>query len=345
MKTKLNPILTVLLIILTFGFVACDNDNPIPTDNPYAPEGMMFLPVLRHKPDMEKINQIEKTRTGRLEKKIPADPDNNQNYTLYEYSYKGMEIKSIQYLIHPTKGTLLEAKVTVRKEDSTLKDYKELLKKKGFNDEHILAKRFSSLAGEIEDGLFALIRSDEDEDVLTFRQFGKQTEAHPTLASFNEEWDEIIGNRYFSHEKIKEKEDEKGSHLAKTVIVEHGKHKGRIKAAFFAVAETERPMLYRIYVFDLDSENEKFGTCKELLFCYDDPALGFYVDAIQKESIPTGEFLSLYKKAGYNTISYDEDYKFKNSEKKLTHAVRSMIFEELRKESILMIKLYKEDSF
>lgn len=342
MKTKLYPILIVLSMLI-FGLVACNNDNPTPTDNPYAPEGKMFLPVLSHKPDMEKIELIEKGRTGRLEKKLPADPDNDRDYILYEYSYKGMKVKSIQYLIHPTKGTLLEAIAVIRKDGSTLKDYEELLKKRGFNDSHILAKRYSSLAKE-DDTLFAVIRSDEEVEEFTFRQFGRQTEAQATFAKFNDEWDTAIENPLFTYLKIKEVEDSKGSKLIKTELMEYGEHKGHVKIAIFGMAEAERPMLYRVYLFNVEpgTPANMLGTCKEMLFCYDDPKLGFYEDDIQDEDIPTREFLDLYKKAGYTDILYREHYSFKNQDKKLVHGVKTMTFDEFREEPLLVIKLHKE---
>ena len=343
MKTKLYPILIVLSAVI-LGLTACTDDNQPSSDTPYAPEGKMFLPVLTHKPDMDKIEQIEKIRTGRLEKKLPADPANGQDHILYEFSYKGMKVKSIQYLIHPTKGILLEARAVVRKEGSTLEDFVKLLKKQGFEDKHILAKRFSGLAGEKEDGLFALIRPEDEEDTFIFRQFGKQSGDQVTLSSLNTEWDGVIENPFFTYPKIKEMEDRKGSTLIKTELVEHGEYKGYISIAIFGMAESERPMLYRVYLFDVvkDISGGLIGTCKEVSFYYDSPALAFYTDDIQGISIPTREFLDLYKKAGYDAIRYNKHYAFKNTEKGLVHGVKSVIFEGFKDESLLAIKLHKE---
>lgn len=174
----------VWLLILTFGTVACKKLNAPMEDDPYTPvtEGRVFLPILVNKPDMDKVKKVEEGRNGYLLEKLAPNPDKGQNYILYKFEYKEMDIQQVHYLIHPETGVLLKVIMQFPSKNSTLSKCLALIGKQGFDDEHILAKRYSALARE-RDALFVMRHEKEGSMMqIKFGQFGKQPSALPTIS-------------------------------------------------------------------------------------------------------------------------------------------------------------------
>ncbi|GAD07520.1 hypothetical protein HQ45_00515 [Porphyromonas crevioricanis] len=344
------------LLIFTLGTIACKKsdepnkpDDPIVID-PYTPvtEGRVFMPVLMNKPDMDKVTEVEKSRSGSLVEKLAPNPDEGKNYILYKFEYREMDIRQVHYQIHPKTGVLLKVIMQFPSKKSTLLNCLALISKQGFNDDHILAQRYSALARE-KDALFTMHYKKEGGGTMKimFDQYGKQPSALPTIPKLpSEEYDIVLEDRFFSFGRIKGAEKNLGNTLKATIEEESGKHKGKVKYAIFSLKAEEAPMTHRGYFFDWEEDTapDKLGLCCEILFFYKHPSLGYYVDDIRKKTIPTREFYDLCKKNGCEWLEEcpDGDF-FINKKKKVVLVARKIQFDDISPNDILAINIFKSN--
>lgn len=333
MKTKLFQHSIVWLLAFSIGLVACKKDDGPETQDPYAPitEGRIFLPVLAPTVDMDKVKKVEEKRNGKLEKMTPADPKAKRDYDLYQFIYDDKDIGEVQYHVHMTSKILLKVAVKVRNE--AIPKLQDLAKKNGFDETHFISKMFSKLSRE-RDALFLLsIRKTGGVTWFVFDQYGKQPKPMPTIKEIDKKWDEKIENSLFKYARVKQIEEGTfGGRLLETKKVTYGKHKGKIRYAKFRAKSDEYPMIIRGYFFDWDEElsDGNAGWISEIIYVYDDPALGFYQDNIKKVDIPTKEMLALLAKEGY--VFYEargKAYFFKNERKKQIYVLRTQGFDDI----------------
>lgn len=135
-----------------------------------------------------------------------------------------------------------------------------------------------------------------------------------------------------------------GNTLETSSEVKSGKHKGAVKFALFSLKAEEAPMTHRGYFFDWEGDTapDKLGQCSEIIFFYEEPSLGYYVDDIWKELIPTREFYALCKKNGYEWDKEREDGDdFINKEKKIILVARRKQFDEISPDFIFVMNMFK----
>lgn len=348
MKAKVFlPLIWVLL--LTLGMAACKKDNapkPTPVEDPYTPitEGNVFLPVLVHQPDMDKVVETEKSRGGTLVEKLA--PDAERDYTLYRFQYKDMSIREACYRIHPKTGVLLQVSMYFPKKKATLGKCRTLLAKHGFDNSLILAKRHNGLARD-KGALFLFMEGEyKGETHLIFRQFGAQLSEMPTIAKLpDEEYGDVLGNKFYSSTKIKQREIGAGNTLKEEKEVTYGKHKGKVWYALFSLKDAEAPMSFREYFFDWeeDTPDEQLGQCHKIIFIYEEPSLGYYTDNIRKVILPTREFHALCQQAGYEwfrPVGQVGD-SFLNTNKNLQLVSRKIQFDDISPNDIFAINLFQ----
>lgn len=337
MKTKfIQPLIWALAFALALP--ACDKDNGTEPNDPYTPpaEGKVFMPVLVHKVDMEKVKETEKARGGHLDKMVPADLSKDRDYDTYTFKYEGKEVEEIKYEVQTQDKTLLMAKVKVSS-NSGVEKMNNLLKKKGFNDDHILAKMLESdLTRESEDDLFVCkTQSDAPGKWFNFEQYEKQRKTMPTIKNLNEGWYDFMKNQAFKLAQVRnfEIEDNNGQ-LLEEKKKSYGKYEGQIIFAKFRPNEKYGSQILRGYFFDWDEETsaEEAGYINEIIFIYTDPALGHYKDPRHDLSIPTRELLALLKKGGFEFDKNDRNmlfFKRNDSGKTLSYVLRSIGFQDV----------------
>ena len=293
MKTKLFKKL-LWLLALSLGLMSCKkNETPKPIDS-YVPvtEGKVFLPVLTNKPNMDKVEKTEAGRNGKREKVT----NNVKMYgflcQIYEFSYTGMDVENASYILRQRDGLLLGVKFE-NIEEEKVAEIKALAKKNGFNDSHILAKRFSDLARDSAEGLFRLMYYTDKKD-LVFWQYGKQPSAMPTLSQFptNDFINTRLGHYYDEINNIETGQE--------STVVKELKAGDKVEYVLFKIKDTaEWPSdSHRGYFFNWRTEGSD-GKCHGFQYIFKEPSVGYYRDDIWKEVIPTKEFLNLCKKEGY----------------------------------------------
>lgn len=352
MKTKfVQPLIWALALALALP--ACKKGNGNEPD-PYTPpaEGMVFLPVLVHKVDMERVKEIEKARGGQLHEVKHSDEGNYDSYT-FKYNFIETDIQEIVYDVRTADKILLRAKVKVPIA-SAATDMKKLLKKTGFNNDHFLIKAtYCNLVREDEEALFNCQIDDfgPGESYL-FRQYDKQRKAMPTIKDLNGYWYDLLGKQNFKLPQVRNFETRYGSTLEREDKVKYGKYANqKIGYANFRTHAVHAPQIIRGYFFAWDDEvsPEEGGYVGEVLFIYSDPALGFYTGEIHKRDLPTREMLALFKKEGYKIEDVhwaDGHYiiYFKNETKKLKYALRARSFDDIEGgRKIMALNLFRDD--
>ena len=293
MKTKLIQKL-LWLLALSLGLMSCKkNETPKPID-PYVPvtDGKVFLPVLLNKPDMEKVKKVEEGRGGTLKKVMNDVKEYGFSCQIYEFSYTGMDVENASYILRQRDGLLLGVNFE-NIEENKVAEIKALAKKKGFNDSHILAKRFSDLARDSAEGLFRLMYY-ADKKELVFWQYGKQPSDMPTLSQLPT--NDFINTRleqYYNEINNIEISQE-------STVVKELKAGDKVEYLLFKIKDTaEWPSgSHRGYFFNWRTEGSD-GKCYGFQYIFKEPSVGYYRDDIWKEVIPTKEFLNLCKKEGY----------------------------------------------
>lgn len=338
MKTKfIQPLIWALAFALALP--ACKKDNGAEPDDPYTPpaEGKAFMPVLAHKVDMERVEKIEKARGGRLSKVTHSDEGNYDTY-VFEYGFfQETDVQEIVYEVRTADKILLKAEVKLPTYIGA-RDMKNLLKKEGFNDDHILSKiAASDLAREDEDALFSCRIKDLDPGKwFHFKQFDKQRKSMPTIKDLNGYWYDFLNNQAFKITQVRNFESRYKSTLLEEKKVTDGKYANQIRHAMYRTHANHAPQIIRGYFFNWDEElsPQESGHINEIIFIYTDPALGFYRDEIHKIDIPTREMLALLKKGGFKieTTYWSEDhyvFYFKNETKKLKYVLRACTFDDV----------------
>lgn len=302
----------VWLLALVLGLTACKKNNPHGPIDPYAPvtEGKIFLPVLTHKPDMNKVKEIEKGRKGKFVEKKSIDVE-EVNYEEHVFSYTDMDVQTVSYIIETKSGLLYEVRLKIDGEEKSSK-IAELVKKQGFNSGHIFAGVFGRPVREREDAIF-YVDYNKAGKTFNFFQVGKQPSPKPTLSELpDQEYMKYLLNKDYSFDKIKE-EEEKGKSSefleAASLLVQEGKNKGKVEFALFKLNESNSlPMVYRGYgfIWDDNAAPERLGQCQSLFFLYQDYSLAFYLDELSRNILPTKEFYNLCRKAGYEFKFPDE---------------------------------------
>lgn len=336
MKTKfIQPLIWALALLLALP--ACKKDKGNTPDDPYSPptEGLVFMPVLVHKVDMEKVKETEKARGGRLKK---VTHSKKGKYDAYVFSYEGKYITEITYEVNTSDKMLLKVMVKVPI-TAGVTGMEKLLKKVNFNTDHILTKMIDAeFARETEEHLFTC--ETENVDVgkwFNFEQYETQKKPMQTIEHLNESWFDFLYNENFKISQVRgfEHLNSNGS-LEDEKKVESGKYRNQVRYAKYRANPGYAPQIIRGYFFDWDEDlsPQKVGYIKEIIFVYTDPALGVYRDNRHKMDIPTREIIALLKKGGFeikNVTQVDNTffYYFKNEAKNLTYVLRAKGFDDI----------------
>lgn len=346
MKIKLFQKL-LWLLALSFGLIACKKNEATKPIDPYAPvtEGKVFLPVLVHKPDMEKVKKVEEGRNGHLEKIKPDAEIHDLSCNLYEFSYTGMDVKNVSYYINKDSGVLVGAYLEI--EHEALSKITDLSKKHGFDDSHFLAKRHSGLARGGDEGVFVFCA---DWSRLSFEQFGKQPSAMPAVSKIPDS-DYIKNLLEQKYDYISNLERARGSELFKEHKKQSGINKGQVVFAIFKLNLSEMPqdtyITYFFYWEEGAAPADRLGKCHKIDYYFKEPSLGYYRDKISGLVIPTQEFLDLCKNTGYewDSLLSHEGERFVNQAAGLYMVSERSLFDELydSNDCFAMFFLKKED--
>ena len=327
MKTKLIQKL-LWLLALSLGLMSCKKNETHRPIDPYPPvtEGKVFLPVLLNKPDMDRVKKTEEGRGGKFEK-ITEIEISGMACSGFEFSYTDMDVTRVVYVIREEDKVLMQIWLeNVDKEDAS--KIEALAKKNGFDDSHILAKRFSGLARESAEGLFYLTSYSDSEKNVLFIQYGKQPSDMPTFSMLPDRQD-YLGEKY---DKIKAFEEGRGSTLDLESKVNKGTHEGKVKSARFKINDiSELPTdSYKGYFFDWDSDAST-GKCYKIICIFKNPSLCYYLDNIRKHILPTKEFLNLCKEKGYKWEEYikGQGDLFSNEETNIVLSARRLSFPDI----------------
>lgn len=295
MKTK--AIQKVLwLTALAAGLLACKKNNAHKAIDSYPiiTEGRVFLPILTHKPEMEKIKKAEKSRKGDFEN--VSEVASNE---IYEFSYTDMDVKKSFYIINKTSGILVGVYLVFEKNDIVSNKIENLAKKNGFGDESLLSKALGGALLREKEELFVILKETLGLDTkFIFNQFSKQPGPMPTIENLGERWVGMIMEAKIK--EIQELEKQLEGTLSKTKKLGIGMNANEIIQAEYKPHKDDITTL-RTYYFSWDNftppaEN---GLLSNTVFSYDKPQLGSYKDDIQGNYMPTKEFLSLIEKENY----------------------------------------------
>lgn len=284
------------LAALASSLAACKkNDTPKSIDL-YSPitEGRVFLPVLAHKPDMEKVKKTEKSRKGEF-KDVSTEGSND----LYEFSYTDMDIKKSLYAINKTSGVLMGVLLVFDKNDEIVDKLKNLAKKNGFGNESLLSKACGgALLREKEELFIVRIGTQGDETLFAFVHFGKQPGPMPAMQDLGKAWEDMIMSVKIN--KVQEHEANLKSTLRKVQKVGIGVNAEEISLAQYTPHKNDITTL-RSYYFSWKERDPAVmnGFLSRIVFSYENTGLGCYKDEMQGEYFPTKEFLSLIEKENY----------------------------------------------
>lgn len=189
MKTKIIQNF-IWLLALSMGLMVSCKDNDSRPDDPYDPpsDKSLFLPVLVHAVDMEKLKEAEEARGGRLIQKTPADPSRGRVHHVYVFEYTDKDVKATRYEIYYKDKRLSRAiqKVTT---DAAQEDLKALLKEKDFSEDHVLVRMFSSGLAREKDGLFHVDAKKKGEEwEFKYEQYETQPKPMPTINALDRQW-------------------------------------------------------------------------------------------------------------------------------------------------------------